>query len=62
MQPSCNMLQTGVSHRSACEIKYQAGVLHHFEGVLTSLKKYLTIWRIAAIVSHIARDMGPLSR
>ena len=45
-----------------CCVKLSAmGVSHHFGGVLTSIKKYCAIRGIAAIVSQISRDMGPLS-
>ena len=34
----------GIAQKCLCETKYQAGVSHHFRGVLTSLKKYRAIW------------------
>ena len=52
-----------IAHICLCETKYQGGVLHHFGGVLTSLKRNRALWRIAAIVSQyltISRNMGPL--
>ena len=57
------MLQNGVPHRCACA-KLSAGgggLSHHLGEVQTSLKRYCTIWGIAAIVSHF-RAYGVTNR
>ena len=48
----------GVGQMCLCETKRQGGVSHNFGGVLTSLKKYRTIWGIAAIVSQYRAIWG----
>ena len=51
---SRDALQNGISHSCAC-VKISAkggGVLHHLGGVLTFLRRYHTIWRIATIISQ----------
>ena len=44
--------QWGIAKMCLCETKYQGGVLHHFAGVLTSLKRYFAIWGIAVMISQ----------
>ena len=55
-QSSRDMLQNGVSHRCASvKLSTKGGVSDHFGELRTSLKKYLAIWGIAAIVQVHAK-------
>ena len=47
-----------VSHRCAFVKLSAKGVLRHFGGVLTSLKKYCAIWGITALVSQYRATQG----
>ena len=58
-QLSRDILQNGVSHRCACvKLSIKGRLSHHFGELLTSLKKYLAIWGIAAIVSRYRAIWG----
>ena len=40
----------GIAQMCLCRTKYQGEASHHFEGVVTSLKRYRAIWGIAAAI------------